>query len=73
MPTEDDRAFVDKVRTIGHIRGYKPGATKNKVVINEDDGKPGGYHREHYDGSQDAVAQPRTVEMKLTKKGDHDG
>lgn len=72
MPSEEDRAFVDKVRTIGFVQSYKPGAKKRKTVLNENDGKPGGYHVEHYDGSQDAVPQPRTVELKLTSKGDHE-
>ena len=31
MPTDEDRAFVEKVRTIGHIQGYKPGATRKKM------------------------------------------
>ena len=70
MATEEDRAFVEKARSLGFVKGYKPGATRKKIVMNEDDGKPGGYHVEHYDGSQDAVAQPRTVEMKLTMKGE---
>lgn len=67
MPTAEDRAFVEKARSIGFVQKYKPGATQKKVVINEDDGKPGGFHTEHHDGSQDATAIPRTVEMKLTR------
>jgi hypothetical protein len=70
MPTAEDREFVEKARSLGFIQKYKPGATKRKVVINENDGKPGGYHREHHDGSQDAVAKPRTIELGLTTKGE---
>lgn len=69
MPTEADREFVEKVRSIGHISKYKPGATQKKVVMNEDTGKPGGHHVEHYDGSQDAVARPDVVRWGHSAKG----
>lgn len=68
MPTEEDRAFMEKARSIGFINKFKPGATHNKVVMNEDDGKPGGFHTEHHDGSQDATAIPRTIKLKLKKE-----
>ena len=64
MTKADDRAFVEKARSIGFVKGFKPGATRKKIVMREDDGKPAGYHVEHYDGSQDAVAQPRTVKLR---------
>ena len=67
---ETKEEWKERMRSIGSVSEFKPGATKKKVVMNEDDGKPGGYHVEHYDGSQDAVAQPRTVELKLTRKGE---
>jgi hypothetical protein len=70
MPTAEDKAFVEKLRSIGFVQKYKPGATQKKIVMNEDDGKPGGYHVEHHDGSQDAVARPRTIELELRKKGE---
>lgn len=60
-----DEEFIEKARSVGFIQKYKPGATKKKVVTNEDDGKPGGYHVEHHDGSQDAVVTPRTVKMNV--------
>lgn len=67
---ETQHEWKERMRSVGFVSKYKPGATKKKVVLNENDGKPGGYHVEHYDGSQDAVAQPRTIEMELTKKGE---
>jgi hypothetical protein len=70
VTTAEDRAFVEKARSLGFVKGYKPGATRRKPVTREDDGQPGGYHVEHYDGSQDAVAQPRPVKLKLG--GNHD-
>ncbi len=54
----------------GTGRRFHPGAKRKRVVVNENDGKPGGYHVEHFDGSQDAVVQPRTVELGLTVKGE---
>lgn len=65
MPTQEDREFVEKLRTIGFVQKFKPGATKKKVVINEDDGKPGGFHTEHHDGSQDATAIPRPIRVSM--------
>lgn len=72
MPKEGEthEEWLERIRSVGSILQFKPGATKKKVVLHEDDGKPGGYHVEHHDGSQDAVAQPRTVELKLTRKGE---
>jgi len=68
MSTQQDREFVEKVRSIGFVQKYKPGAKQKKEVTNQDDGKPAGYHVEHHDGSQDAVAQPRTLELELRMK-----
>lgn len=68
MPTDADREFVEKLRTIGHISGYKPGATRTVEVKREDDGTKAGEHIEHYDGSQDAVAMPRTIKLKMTQE-----
>lgn len=62
---ETTEEWKERVRSIGSIQRFKPGATHKKVVINENDGKPGGYHVEHHDGSQDAVAAPRPVRMKM--------
>jgi hypothetical protein len=44
------------------------GTSQKKPVRNEDDGTRAGYHVEHWDDRQDAVAQPKAlqVEMKVT-------
>lgn len=68
MPTKEDREFVEKLKTIGFRKKFKPGATQKKVVINENDGKPAGFHTEHHDGSQDATAIPRVIEYKIGRK-----
>jgi hypothetical protein len=70
---ETHEEWLERVRSVGSIQSYKPGATKKKVVMNELDGKPGGYHTEHYDGSQDANAIPRPIAVKASVKGDTDG
>lgn len=41
------------------------GTSEKKPVLNEETGKVGGYHVEHWDDSQDAVAQPDTVRVKV--------
>ena len=69
---ETHEEWLERIRSVGSISRFKPGSTKKKVVMNENDGKPGGYHVEHYDGSQDAVASPRPIALKATMKGDHD-
>ena len=71
MPqTEEDRAFVEKVRSVGFVQKYKPGAKRHTEVARDDDGKRAGEHIEHYDGSQDAVAEPRTIKLKLSQEED---
>ena len=61
----DDKEFVEKLRTLGFVQRYKPGAKHRTEVTRDDDGKRAGEHVEHYDGSVDAVAQPRTLRYKL--------
>lgn len=70
MTTDEDREFVEKLKTLGFVQTFKPGAKHKKVVINEDDGKPGGFHTEHHDGSQDATAIPRTIRYKVGRQDD---
>jgi hypothetical protein len=41
------------------------GTSQKKPVVNEDDGSRAGYHVEHWDDRQDAVAQPKTLEVEL--------
>ena len=41
------------------------GRAVKKPVVNEDDGTQAGYHVEHWDDHQDAVAQPKPIELKL--------
>lgn len=57
-------AFADKARTIGV--SLRRGTSQKKPVQNEDDGTQAGYHVEHWDDRQDAVAQPKPIELKLT-------
>jgi hypothetical protein len=33
--------------------------------VNEDTGRLGGYHTEHWNGAQDATVRPSPVKMKL--------
>jgi len=41
------------------------GTSVRKVVVNENDGSQAGYHVEHWDDHQDAVATPKTVAVKV--------
>jgi hypothetical protein len=41
------------------------GTSERKPVVNEDDGTQAGYHVEHWDDRQDAVAQPKPLRVTL--------
>ena len=41
------------------------GGSRKKPVVNEDDGTRAGYHVEHWDDRQDAVAQPKELKIKM--------
>ena len=41
------------------------GKAIKKPVVDERDGTQAGYHVEHWDDHQDAVAQPKPIELKL--------
>lgn len=55
--------FAEKARTIGV--SMKRGQSARKPIVNEDDGSQAGYHVEHWDDHQDAVATPKPIELKL--------
>ena len=55
--------FAEKARTIGV--SMKRGQPARKPIVNEDDGSQAGYHVEHWDDHQDAVATPKPIELKL--------
>jgi hypothetical protein len=58
-----DQEFIEKARTIGV--SLRRGTSQKKPVVNENDGTQAGYHVEHWDDRQDAVAQPKPVELEL--------
>lgn len=58
-----DKEFMEKARTIGV--SLRRGTSQKKPVVNENDGTQAGYHVEHWDDRQDAVAQPKPVELEL--------
>jgi hypothetical protein len=49
----------------------KRGTSRKRAIVNEDDGTRAGYSVDHWDDSNDAVAQPKTLRLKV--KGDDDG
>lgn len=52
-----------KDKGIGMLR--RRGTSEKKPVQNEETGEIGGYHVEHWDDRQDAVVQPKTVNVKI--------
>ena len=54
--------IADKLRSLATPRKW--GRSERKPVQNELDGTQAGYHVEHWDDSQDAVATPKTVKLK---------
>jgi hypothetical protein len=61
-----DEAYIEKIRSIGV--SLRKGTSERKPVTNEDDGTQAGYHVEHWDDSQDAVAQPKTVKLRTSQE-----
>ena len=57
--------YAEKVRSIAAPRRW--GQAVRKPVINEDNGRVAGFHREHWDDHQDAVAAPPTVKVRISQ------
>jgi hypothetical protein len=70
LPTEEDREFVEKAKTVGHIQKYKPGSTHSTPVVREDDGTVGGRQIEHHSGRVDAEVTPRPITPRARTQGD---
>jgi hypothetical protein len=60
--------FSEKAKTIGV--SLRRGKSRKKPVQNENDGSRAGYEVEHWDDRQDAVVQPKPIDVKLTVRGD---
>jgi hypothetical protein len=58
--------YKEKLQSLSFPRKY--GATERKPVINEDDGKLGGFHTVRWDGSQDAHVIPKTIKPKVKEE-----
>jgi len=54
--------YQDKLRSIGV--SLRRGSSERKPVIDERDGSQAGYHVEHWDDRQDAVAQPKPIRVR---------
>lgn len=59
-----DTEYRDKLRSLsfGTKVGAKPSETKR--VVDERDGSTAGVVTEHWDGSQDAGARPKSIRIK---------
>lgn len=55
--------FQDKIRSIGFAR--QRGASERRPILDERDGRVGGYEVEHWNDSQDAVVRPRPVRASV--------
>lgn len=58
--------FKEKIRSISTPR--KLGKSERKEVIDERDGSRAGEHIVHWDGRQDAVAEPKTLVVEMSTK-----
>lgn len=72
MPTEEDKEFVEKAKTVGFVQKYKPGRKHATDVINDDDGTVGGKQIEHHSGRVDAEITPQTVKPRARTQGKDD-
>ena len=69
---ETPEEFKARIRTIG-VMGKHQGTTRERVVVNEDNGKVAGKQIDHWDGRVDAVATaPQGIYHKVAKGKVHD-
>jgi hypothetical protein len=54
-----------KEKNVGFIS--KKGKVEKQMVKDERDGTSSGYHLVHWDGKQDAVVQPKTIQLKVRR------
>lgn len=59
--------YSEKLRGIGFLS--RKGTSDKKPVIDENTGKVGGYHVEHWNDAQDAVVMPEAIryDVKLVQ------
>ena len=57
-----DEEFKEKIKSLGFPRKF--GQSEKVPVVDERDGKVGGYHTKHWDGRQDANVIARPVGAK---------
>lgn len=54
--------YGDKLKSLSF--GTKRGQSERRVVVDERDGSVGGIETEHWDGSKDAAARPKSIRIK---------
>jgi hypothetical protein len=54
--------YADKLKSLSF--GTKRGQSERRVITDERDGSVAGVQTEHWDGSQDAAARPKTIRVK---------
>lgn len=59
--------YADKLRTIGF--GTKKGQDEKRRVVDERDGSTAGVITEHWDGSSDAAARPKSIKVRAQQIG----
>lgn len=69
MPSEKDKEFVDKAKTVGFVKKFKPGKKHATPVINDTDGTVGGKQIEHHSGRVDAEVTPSPIPSRARTQG----
>ncbi len=54
--------YQEKLKSLGF--GTKRGQSEKRILTDERDGTVAGVETEHWDGSQDAAARPKTIRVK---------
>lgn len=54
--------YAEKLKGIGFLS--RKGTSDKKPVIDEDTGRVGGFHVEHWNDSQDAVVMPDAIKVE---------
>lgn len=61
---DDNNEFIEKAKTVGV--SLKRGTSRKKRVTDDRDGSQAGFEVEHWDDTQDAVVQAKTIEADFT-------
>ncbi len=58
--------YSEKLKTLSFGTKVAEKPSERKRIVDERDGSTAGVHTEHWDGSQDGAARPKSIRVKAT-------